>query len=262
MVCSTRAILPFVALGVLSCGGNIIEAASDDLGGSASDTSESDEIGDVETGTSSSGTDESTGDTATTDDPSTSSTSESTTTDPSTDTTTDESTSETTDESTDTVVDTACLEPVSFLLSAVDDSEYTGGWGETMSMLGEGAVLSMGENQNTGVVTFDFDIPCDDTWHIWVRAIDYQGSDTFWTRVDADPQDWTVFDIDCTPGPMMAAYKWNELNRHDDTDPDCQYDVDPWTHEWSLGPHTLELGFRDSYAVSRVWISNTGGSPP
>ncbi len=258
MLGQTRQILSVLALGMLGCGDSIVEASSDELGGSGET-----ELGESEAGESSSSTaaDTSTTDASTTETSTTDTSTESTTDTSTTDTSTDTTDTSTTEESTDTSVDTACNESISFTIQAVD-AEYGGGWEEYMSDLGEGLVLSMADGENMGVVTFDLDIPCDDTWHIWVRAIDYQTFDSFWTRVDGQPVGWTLFDIDCTNGPMDAVYKWNELNRHDEGAQDCQYTLDPWTQNWALGPHTLELGFRDAYAISKVWVSNTAGNPP
>lgn len=264
MVGKTRAIFSFLTFSVLGCGGNIIEASSAELGGSDDETGTEDEVGDVETGTSSSSTDD---DTSTSEE----STSEESTSDESTseestseESTSEESTSEesTSEESTDTVVNTACTEPTSFIIKGIDTAAVSGFWIETMSTLGEGMVLSMAENQNEGVATYDIEIPCDDTWHIWVRAIERANLDSFWARVDGEPQDWAIFELDCTDNPVETAYKWKQLNWRDADANGCQYLEDPWTHDWGLGLHQLELGYRESWAISEIWVSNTGGNPP
>ena len=265
-------------LSMLGCGGNIIEAASDELGGSGESGTE---VGDVGTDSGSSSGDSTTTDSSTTDSSTTDpSTTDSSTTDPSTtdstttdSTTTDSTTtdSSTTDSSTtestttDTAMDTVCVDPISFTIQATDFASKAGEWQETMSMLGEGQVMSMPNMPNPNVdsiLRYDIDVPCDDTWHIWVRAIDYQQEDSFWVRVDQDPIDWAIFEIDCTMGPNPAAYKWKQLNWRDPNDNGCVYLQDPWTQDWGLGLHELELAYRESYAVSKIWITNTNGNPP
>jgi hypothetical protein len=267
MAWKTRTILSLLAFGVIGCGGNIIESASAELGddtGTGTDGTE-DEIGDVETGTSTStddGESSTASDTSTTEDEST--TDDATTEDESTSeestTTTEESTSE--ESTTDTVVDTSCQEPVSILINAIDYADVSGAWTETMSTLGEGMVMSMPQDQNEGVLTYDFEIPCDDTWHIWVRAIEQQNFDSFWARVDGEPVEWAIFELDCTDAPAEPVYDWKQLNWRFANADGCDYVEDPWVHDWGAGKHSLELGYRESWAVSRIWVSNTGGNPP
>jgi hypothetical protein len=265
MVGKTRTILSLLALGMIGCGGNILEAATDELGGSDSETDTEDEIGDVETGTSSSSSstddDETTSDESTSEESSEELTSEESTSEEST---SEESTSEesTSEESTDTVVNTACDEPVSFTILGIDAAEVSGFWIETMSRFGEGMVLSMAANQNTGVATYELDIPCDDTWHIWVRGIEEDDYDSFWARVDGQPNDWAIFELDCTIEPAEAAYRWTELNWRAPNADGCVYVEDPWVHDWGVGVHELELGYRESWAISKIWVTNTNGTPP
>jgi hypothetical protein len=127
MVWKTRTFLSVVAFGMLGCGPDIIEAASDELGGSESEAGTEDEIGDVETGSGSSSSsstdnDDSMTDTSTAD----ASTTDTSTTDTTSDSTTDTSTNESTSESTDTVVDTGCVDPISFTIHATDYAAESG----------------------------------------------------------------------------------------------------------------------------------------
>ncbi len=230
----------FACLAPFACGGELIEAPGPVADDESDD--ESDEIGNDQGESSESGTDDS--DT---------STSESTTEDPTTDT-------DTTTETTDTG-NGACEQPHSFLLYAADYAEATG-WVLGESTLEPNDVLFIPQDVDEGTVTFDIDIPCEDTWHIWVRAIEQQEYDSFYARVDEEPNPAAIFELDCTMGPMDATYEWKELNYREQGANGCTYVADPWTQEWSAGIHTLELGYRESWAISRVWISNTAQTPP
>jgi hypothetical protein len=146
-------------------------------------------------------------------------------------------------------------------LAAAEDGELTGGWEVTMSAIKGIEIVAMGQGENSGTVTFTVPIPCMDTWHIWVRAIDFQQSDTFFVTLDAEPDPPAIFEVECTGGPAQAEYRWTQLNWRDNSDPMnpaplCEYLEDPWTAEWDEGDHTIELGYRDSYALSGVIVTN------
>ncbi len=267
MAWKTRTILSVLAAGTLGCGANIIESASDELGDEATETvGTEDEIGDGETGSSGTSSDDgmSTSDSTTSDSTtSDSTTSDSTTSDDSTTDSTSEDTTTTTEstseESTDTVMDTACVDPISFLIQAIDyDGES--GWDPTMSTLGEGMVMAWDEVDNYDWISWTLDIPCDDTWHIWVRAIEEESNDSLWVRVDGEPMDWGIFEIDCTDSPWDPVYEWKQLNLRGANQ--CQYIYDPWVFDWTVGKHELELAHRESWAISKIWVTNTGNNPP
>ena len=245
-----------------ACTGDVIESASDFGDEASTSDDESSTGGEAGSGSSSEAgesTSESTSETGESTTESTSSTSESTSESTTSESTSESTTTESTSES--TTGSSACESEMSFLIPAVNyASAY--GWQPYMSMLGEGMVLDLPDGVTEAVATYELDIPCDDTWHIWIRAIDYQQYDSLWVMVDDQPAEWAIFEVDCSDGPMDAAYKWNELNwRLDGANP-CQYVEDPWTQEWTAGIHTLALGYRDSYAISKIWFTNGNGTPP
>lgn len=182
------------------------------------------------------------------------------------DTTTD--TADTTDATTDTADTTdttdgggACNEDISFEIEAEAAVDIEG-WNEQMSMLGEGVVLAWDNQTQDAFATWDIEIPCDDTWHIWVRAIDNQQSDSFFATVDGEPNPEAIFELDCTQGPQMGTYLWKELNYREQMAGSCEYLFDPWTQDWAAGTHELTLIYRESIAISKLWITNTENTPP
>ncbi len=149
---------------------------------------------------------------------------------------------------------------MSFTIEA-EDADVIDGWSEFESQLGEGTVL-LWDEEGPAYVAWNIEIPCEDTWHVWVRATDYKWEDTFYVRIDDEPQDWAIFELACDNGPNDTEYKWNELNWRDLDAPECTYEIDPWTQEWDQGIHSLALGYRDSVAISKIWLTNTDVSPP
>jgi hypothetical protein len=178
-------------------------------------------------------------------------------------TTTD--TTETTDatETETTTTDTggACDEDVSFEILATDANEVDG-WEPAMSMLGEGMIMAWDQQNDQAFISWDIDIPCDGTWHIWIRGIDQGQADSYFAVVDGEPNPPPIFELDCTAGPNQGTYLWKELNYRDQADPACTYLFDPWTQDWATGTHNFTLLYRESGAVSRIWITNTDQTPP
>jgi hypothetical protein len=167
---------------------------------------------------------------------------------------------DTTDTTTDTG-DTACAMDMAFEILAVDASAFDG-WNPTMSMLGEGMVMAWDQQTMNAFITWDIDVPCDDTWHVWVRGIDQNTTDSFFASVDGQPNPGTIFELDCTPNPNQGTYVWRELNWREMAAPACTYLLDPWTQDWMLGIHQLTLTYRESNSVSKLWITNTVQLPP
>jgi hypothetical protein len=164
----------------------------------------------------------------------------------------------------DTTTDTgntACEMDTSFEILAVDATDANG-WNPAMSMLGEGMVMAWEEGVMDAFITWDIDVPCDDTWHIWVRGIDAGQADSFFATVDGQPDPAPIFELDCTQAPNQGTYVWKELNWRDQADPACTYLQDPWTQDWLLGIHQFTLTYRESTALSRIWITNTDQPPP
>ncbi len=155
----------------------------------------------------------------------------------------------------------ACAGDESITIEA-EAADEIDGWFEEMSMLGEGVVLRWDNQNEDAFVTWNIDVPCDATWHVWVRAINSGQSDSFFATVDAQPQPPAVFDIDCHNGPPQSNYEWRELNSRELSAPGCEYLEDPWTQDWTAGVHTFTLSYRESYAISKLWITNTDQPPP
>jgi hypothetical protein len=128
-------------------------------------------------------------------------------------------------------------------------------------MLGEGLILAW-DNDPQAYVEFNLDIPCSDDWHVWVRGINNQQDDSFFVLVDGGPDPAPIFEIACDQGPNQATYEWKELNWREQGDPGCTYVEDPWIQTWAAGPHTFTLGYRESYALSRIYVTNTNQPPP
>ncbi|MFV8750676.1 hypothetical protein ACNOYE_08990 [Nannocystaceae bacterium ST9] len=173
------------------------------------------------------------------------------------------SSTDTTSTSTDTTtgMGTACEMDVSFEVLAIDAALFDG-WDPVMSMLGEGMVMAWDQQTQDATIGWDLDIPCDDTWHIWVRGIDQGQADSYFASVDGQPDPPPIFELDCTQGPNQGTYVWKELNYRDPADPACTYMFDPWTQDWLTGIHQFSLVYRESGAVSKLWITNTDQPPP
>src|SRR5690606_19928361 len=111
-------------------------------------------------------------------------------------------------------------------------------------------------------VTWNIDVPCDDTWHIWVRAIEEGTNDSLFAVVDGEPNPAAIFEIGCDGEPNEPTYVWRELNWRDQVAGNaCEYIEDPWVHDWTAGTHSLTVAYRESWAISRLWITNTDQTP-
>ena len=136
------------------------------------------------------------------------------------------------------------------------------GWDVTQSMILMGQeILAWDQMNDAAFVTWDIDVPCDDTWHVWVRAINQGQNDSFFATVDGAPDPAAIFEIGCDQGPQQAAYQWRELNYREQGAPGCEYLFDPWTQDWATGTHQLTLTYRESYAIADVWVTNTDMMP-
>lgn len=167
-----------------------------------------------------------------------------------------------TTETTETTgANTACAMDMSFEILAVDATNANG-WDPFMSMLGEGMIMAWDQQTNDATISWDIDVPCDDIWHIWVRGIDQGQADSYFATVDGMPNPAPIFELDCTNNPNQGTYVWKELNWRDLADPGCTYLEDPWMQDWLIGIHQFELTYRESGAVSKLWITNTDLTPP
>lgn len=149
----------------------------------------------------------------------------------------------------------ACQDLMSFELVPAD-ATLSGGWMLTMSMLGEGQVASLPNPMmnNMGSVLYSPDIPCDDTWYIWVRALDQGANDSYFCTLDGEPNPKPIFEGDCTN--QGNSYKWARLNWRDPMAMACMYIEDPWAPMWSAGVHEIEFSYRESPAIGRILLTN------
>lgn len=151
-------------------------------------------------------------------------------------------------------VSTACRDVVTFEMMP-SEATLTGGWSLGMSMLGEGEIAVFEEGSPGGSILYEPDIPCDDTWHIWVRAWDNAGLDSYFATLDGLPNPPAIFEGDCTGGSSVP-YIWAALNWRDEAASNCVYVEDPWTPQWAAGVHQIEFSYRESQAMGRILLTN------
>jgi len=149
----------------------------------------------------------------------------------------------------------ACKDIVTFELFP-SDATLTGAWQLGMSMVGEGeiSVLDQMAADLDGSILFEPDIPCDDTWHIWVRYWESGADDSYFATLDGEPMPAAVFEGDCTAAGQ--GYDWAQLNWRDEAADPCDYTEDPWTADWAAGTHAIEFSYRESLAMGRILLTN------
>ena len=133
----------------------------------------------------------------------------------------------------------------------------SGAWTLGMSMLGEGEIATIVAPQNgtDGSILYTPDIPCDDTWYIWVRALDQGANDSYLAQLDGEPTPAAIFEGDCTQNGN--AYKWAVLNWRDPNGGgSCMYVQDPWAPTWTAGAHEIEFQYREVQGMGRILITN------
>jgi hypothetical protein len=148
-----------------------------------------------------------------------------------------------------------CNEIVQFEM-VPSEATHSGAWELGMSMVGEGeiSVLNqmMGED---GSILYEPDIPCDDTWYIWVRYWEDGSEDSYFATLDGQPMPEAIFEGDCTG--FGGGYDWKVLNWRDPVaGGPCDYVADPWAPDWTAGVHPIEFTFRESLAMGRILITN------
>jgi hypothetical protein len=145
------------------------------------------------------------------------------------------------------------------------DATHTGGWGLVMSNWEPYEVSGYNQMQGQGSILYEPDIPCDDTWYIWVRYWDQNSQDSYFATVDGEPVPPAIFEGDCTSNdpPGANPYAWRLLNWRDPQNGGpCQYVADPWAPEWTAGVHQLEFSYRESIAMGRIIITNDASFAP
>jgi len=143
----------------------------------------------------------------------------------------------------------------------VEDAQLDGGWNLMMSMQGEGMIAVM--TGGRGDITYSVDAPCDDTWHVWVRWYEDGGAqNSFFAAVDGAPDPAAIFEHSCPTAGFGQGWTWSEMTWRDPDAPTCQYVEDPWTFDWSAGPHELVYGFREAVAMARITLTNDPNFTP
>lgn len=145
----------------------------------------------------------------------------------------------------------ACEETFLIQLGAAE-AALSGDWSLTTSQSGEGEIAVVDGNAD-GEVRWDIDIPCDDTWVIWVRLFDQGSADSFFATLDGEPSPPAIFEGGIQ-GPGQG-WNWRDLNWRDPDDP-ATFIEDPWAPEWGEGTHALALTYRESIAVARIEVTN------
>ncbi len=136
----------------------------------------------------------------------------------------------------------------------VDQAVLTGSW-NIKAVEGEGKVAAFDSSGGAGgAVTWTIDVPCADTWHIFVRYWQQGPEDSYFVTVDDAPRPRAIFEGDCTDGGQ--GFGWRELNWRDAANDACTYVADPWTFNWDPGFHDIQFRFRESQALGRVVVTN------
>ncbi|MCA9709835.1 MAG: hypothetical protein KDK70_28605 [Myxococcales bacterium] len=147
----------------------------------------------------------------------------------------------------------ACEDLVTFEMLP-SEATYSGDWELGMSMIGEGEISVLPGFGTDGSILYEPDIPCDDTWYIWVRYWEQGSNDSYFATLDGQPMPEAIFEGDCTGGGQ--GYNWRVLNWRDQGDPACTYLEDPWAPDWAAGVHQVEFSYRESQAMGRILFTN------
>jgi len=147
-----------------------------------------------------------------------------------------------------------CEDVVQFEMQP-SEAIQTGSWDLGMSMVGEGEISIYDQmGGGGGSILFEPDIPCNDTWYIWVRYWEQGDADSYFATLDGMPMPEAIFEGDCTGGGN--GYDWAALNWRDQRDGPCTYVEDPWAPTWDAGTHSIEFTFRESLAMGRILLTN------
>lgn len=142
-----------------------------------------------------------------------------------------------------------------------EDAILTGDWALIMSMqMAEGMVAVWPMGAEEGTVTWEYDAPCADSWHVWIRMFDQDEFDSSFVLVDGAPDGWAVTEVDCSDNGQN--YRWGELNWRDPQADVCDYVEDPWVQDWDAGVHEVTFAYRESPAISRLIFTNDPNFTP
>jgi hypothetical protein len=147
----------------------------------------------------------------------------------------------------------ACDDPIVIEMVPAD-ATLSGSWMLSMSMVGEGEIIVLPAGQTDGTVLYEPDIPCDDTWYIWVRYWEQGPDDSYFATLDGQPAPAAIFEGDCSN--FGNGWGWQILNWRDQNAGPCNYTEDLWAPAWATGSHAIELSYRESIAVGRIVVTN------
>jgi hypothetical protein len=140
-----------------------------------------------------------------------------------------------------------------------EEAELDGWTGMQTMFMGESWVIrpdTPDDPQNTSgeTATFEIDVPCADTWHVWVRVYDAQNRDSLFVQVDGEPQPPPIFEAECTDAG--DGFVWAQLNQRLEGAAACEHAIDPWTFDWDAGSHDLVFMPRETPALGRLVVTN------
>lgn len=146
----------------------------------------------------------------------------------------------------------ACQDIVTIELFPAD-ATHSGSWQLSPSMVlpYEISLINGGED---GSILYEPEIPCDDTWTIWVLYWEQGSDDSYFATLDGEPVPEAIFEGDC--GQFGQGYSWRALNWRDQAAGPCEYVADPWTPDWTAGVHQIEFSYRESPAMGQIIITN------
>ncbi len=147
------------------------------------------------------------------------------------------------------------------IVLTAEDASLSGDWKLVMSQQGEGKIarIPLSVWNPEGEVAWQVEVPCDDTWHIFVRGYDWQDEDSYFAQVDGAPNPEAIMELDCTGDPQNGngVYRWREMNWRAQGEDVCNYVEDPWTFDWAAGSsHDVVFSFRESRALARIVVTN------
>ncbi len=176
-------------------------------------------------------------------------------------------TADTADTSNDNTTGSDCSMTITQEIDA-DEATLTGDWVLGSSQLApeEGNIVfpetgggGGGGGPAQGSATFALDFPCDDDWYVWVKGLDRGSDDSFFVRVDGEPSEGAIFDLDCEFGNEQGSYIWELLNER--IDPQGCGEDNPWVIS-ADGSVDLEFEEREPSAISAIAFSNDPGYTP
>ncbi|MCB9748741.1 MAG: hypothetical protein H6713_01915 [Myxococcales bacterium] len=157
-----------------------------------------------------------------------------------------------------TTGDASC-ENLTYISIEAVNAEYVGGWSvyDSPTLL-KPVLRYLADSED--YIRFTPEIPCADTWYVWLHLFDDGEKDAFFVTVDGFPLAPALFEGDC--GPNDATWRWALLNWRDADDGVCEFTEDPWLQSWDVGPHELVLRHHDCDGLAALLITNDPNYAP